>query len=497
MSAISAGTIIVPSAIRGQLLSDDLVSFGGRGGDTRFMAPDPMRIVARLPLSDPSDLRELYTLSIEEIIDYLVELGQLLDLEKNEYLQEALEHSYGVTDLTPPILRWQYSLIHHYLSRPMVRDYIDVPIGIPFVEGWQKATLSDGRVVSIRAMGARALHIVAGNSPITSIISLARNALTRSDAIIKSPSNDPFTALAVARTMIRMAPDHPVTRHFSVAYWKGGTEEFEQKLYRPQYLEKIIAWGGFASVKHVTRYVQPGLELISLDPKRSATIIGRETFASEATLRDAALRAATDVGASNQTGCSSARVIIVESGTDEEGVARLARFGQMIYEAMLNLPVNLSTKPKSFDPQLRSDLQGLRAATDFYQVIGGQEDEGAIIISKLDEVVDFYPRLSGRVANLVPIDDIAAATRFVNFSTQTIGIYPESLKLRLRDELPLFGAQRLVTLGYAMTANPGLPQDAIEPTRRMVKWIVDESCPVGSCPPLWDAPAGAQTAPGG
>jgi len=478
--------MIAPSAIRGQLIAEDLVSFGGRGGDTQFLAPDPMKIVGRLPLRNPGDMRSLYALKIDEIIDYLVELGKALDLSKNEFMQEALDHSYAVTDLTPPILKWQYSLIDHFLSRDMVRDYIEVPIGIRYVEGWQKTTLSDGRVVSIRAMGARALHIVAGNSPITSIISVARNALTRSDAIIKSPSNDPFTALAVARSMIKMAPDHPVTKHLSVAYWKGGSEEFEHKLYQPKNLEKIIAWGGFASVKHVTRYIQPGLELISLDPKRSATIIGRQTFLDEATMRDAALRAATDVGASNQTGCSSARVILVESGTDEEGFSRLRRLGEMIYEAMLKLPGNLSTKPKRFDPELRNDIQALRSAADFYEVIGGREDEGAIILSKLDEVVDFYPRLSGRVANLVPIEDVVAdAPRFVNAYTQTIGIYPESLKLALRDELPLFGAQRFVTLGYAMTANPGLPQDAIEPTRRMVKWIVDESCAVEACAPLW------------
>ncbi len=54
--------------------------------------------------------------------------------------------------------------------------------------------------------------------------------------------------------------------------------------------------------------------------------------------------------------------------------------------------------------------------------------------------------------------------------------------------LPLFGAQRFVTMGYAMTANPALPQDAIEPLRRMVKWIVDESCPAETCQPLWLVP---------
>jgi hypothetical protein len=400
-------------------------------------------------------------------------------------MQESLEQSYAATELTPSVLRWQYSLVQHFLSRDMVKDYIDVPIGIPYVEGWQKTTLADGRVVSIRAMGARALHITAGNSPITAIITLARNALTRSDAILKSPSNDPFTASAVARTMIEMAPDHPVTQHFSVAYWKGGSVAFEERLYQPKNIEKIIAWGGLASVKHVTRYIQPGLELISLDPKRSATIIGKGAFADEATLRHAALRVATDIGASNQTGCSSARVVLVESGTNEAGIAKLRTFAEMIYEAMLGLPKNLSTKPKHFDPELRADIAGVRAAPDFYDVIGGRHDEGAIIVSKLDDIVAFYPRLSGRVANLVPLDDVSDAARFINAYTQTIGIYPEELKLRLRDELPLYGAQRFVTLGYAMTANPALPQDAIEPVRRMVKWIVDESCPLETCPPPW------------
>jgi len=482
--------IVSPAVIRGQVITDNLVSFGGRGGEMEFLSPDPDSIIDRLPLRNPGEMKRLYTLTIDEIIDFLVELGVLLDLAKNAHMQEALELSYDATELTPSILRWQYSLIQHFFSREMVKGYIDVPIGIPFVEGWQKVTLADGRQASIRAMGARCLHITAGNSPITAIITLARNALTRSDAIVKSPSNDPFTALAVARTMIDMAPDHPLTRHFSVAYWKGGTVAFEEKLYQPRNIEKIIAWGGFASVKHVTRYIQPGLELISLDPKRSATIIGAETFASEASMRDAALRAATDIGASNQTGCSSARVILVESGTDDDGIALLTRFGGMIYEAMMGLPNNISNKPKQFDAELRADISGLRSTPDFYDVIGGRDDEGAIIVSKLDDVVDFYPRLAGRVANLVPIDDISEAGRFVNAYTQTVGVYPEELKTKLRDELPLYGAQRFVTLGYAMTSNPGLPQDAIEPVRRMVKWIVDEHCPVEDCPPLWAGQGG-------
>src|SRR3546814_16887023 len=88
--------------------------------------------------------------------------------------------------------------------------------------------------------------------------------------------------------MVEMAPDHPITRHISVAYWKGGDEAIEEAIYDPSGVEKIIAWGGFDSVKHITRYLTTGIDLITQDPKPSGTIIGNETFADEATLRHVA-----------------------------------------------------------------------------------------------------------------------------------------------------------------------------------------------------------------
>ena len=74
---------------------------------------------------------------------------------------------------------------------------------------------------------------------------------------------------------------------------------------------------------------------------------------------------------------------------------------------------------------------------------------------------------------------------WVNASTQTVGVYPDSLKETLRDLLPLYGAQRLVSLGYAADPGFALPQDAIEPVRRMVRWIVDESCDPNETRPPW------------
>ena len=129
-------------------------------------------------------------------------------------------------------------------------------------------------------------------------------------------------------------------------------------------------------------------------------------------------------------------------------------------------------------------------ADDFYRVIGGERREGAIVVSQIDEPVDYSPMLSGRVANIVPVDGIDQVTAAVNSYTQTIGIYPESLKRWLRNTLPLFGAQRLTSLGYACSVAVAMPQDALEPIRRMCKWIVDEECDPEVVVPLWRLASG-------
>jgi hypothetical protein len=477
--------LIAPAVIRGQLFAADLVSFGGRGGMTTFQAPDPQRLLGTLPLHDPSHLRNVQEMPFEEIVAYLAELGEALVLERNAHLQEALELSEQFSDMTAPLVRSSFEQLPALFEADAVRELADVTIGIPYLEGWVSREMSDGRTASIRAFGARTVHIIAGNSPLIAALSIIRNAITRSDAVIKTPSNDPLTALAIARTMLDIAPDHPITRHLSVAYWKGGDTAFEEKLLQPANVEKIIAWGGFSSVTHVLRYVQPGLELISLDPKRSATIIGPEAFDSETSLQEAALRTATDIGALNQLGCINARVVYVASGTDPDGVERANRLGEAIYDQLMLLPERLSTKAKWFDPELKADIDALRSSPDWYRVFGGSEGEGAVIISQLDEPVEFHRRLSGRVANIVPIEHPGDAVREMTAYTQTVGVYPESLKESLRDLLPLHGAQRLVSLGYAAYPSVSLPQDAIEPVRRMVKWIVDERCDPQVTAPLW------------
>ncbi|MGB8403817.1 MAG: acyl-CoA reductase [Mycobacterium sp.] len=481
----------VPLFLRGEVITDDLIDFQTRGGQAHFRAPDMARYVDRLPLRNPGDLSDLYLLSFDEILDVLETLGNALDFDSNQHLQEAYEASLVANVLPAEMLKNSYRVLRPLFARDNIREIADSQVGLDYLNGWVAHRQQDGRKLRVRAFGARTLHIPAGNGGLVSAVTILRSVITRSDVIIKAPSNDPLTAVAIARTLADVAPEHPITKHLTVGYWKGGDAAVEEQLYQSRYIEKIVAWGGLASVKHVTRYIQPGLELIALDPKRSATIIGPEAFADDDTIHEVARRAAADIGVANQEGCANARVIYVLSGTDERGLADANRLGELIYTELIALPEFISTAPLYPNRELLDHLEASRLTEDFYRVIGGEHNEGAIVVSQFDEAVDYSALLSGRVANIVPVDSIEKVTDAVNAYTQTVGIYPESLKRQLRVILPLYGAQRLTSLGYACSVAVAAPQDAIEPIRRMCKWIVEEECDPGEVIPLWRLAGGA------
>src|ERR1700748_2749928 len=98
-------------------------------------------------------------------------------------------------------------------------------------------------------------------------------------------------------------------------------------------------------------------------------------------IQETANRIATDVATGNQTACAACRMVYVICGTDEDGVEKLKKLGRLTYDAMLRLPQALTTKPKRYDPELRRQVDTLRLSDDFYTVIGGRNDEGAVLVS--------------------------------------------------------------------------------------------------------------------
>jgi hypothetical protein len=189
---------------------------------------------------------------------------------------------------------------------------------------------------------------------------------------------------------------------------------------------------------------------------------------------EAAERLARDVGYYNQEGCLSSRIAyVVADPNDEDAMERVNAFGGRVQLAIQNLPSTLSSPHPAFDPILRSEIDGLRFSNDV-KIFGCRANDGGAIVSQTSEKVDFSDRLMGRVVNIVPVPTKEAAAANVTIHTQTIGIYPASLKEQIRDACMLRGAQRLTDLGCATFEGMAAPHDGIEVLRRMVRWGVME-----------------------
>jgi hypothetical protein len=468
-------TYQIPIVAAGKVIEDYSQTHRGRFG-ADFQTPDPNKYFDQLVLQNRFEtMRPLYDMSLHDILEYLLELGTRLNINHNEHLQLARELSRVFSDLSDDITDMTYVRLPFHFTKEFLEDAIAV-IGRKFLEGWVDNVLYEGKICSVRPFGVPTAHVIAGNGNAVGAITLIRNALIRGHAIVKIPSNELGMPVALARTMIDMAPDHPITKAFNVAYWKGGDETFETKLYHPGYIDRIVAWGGAESIKHIAKYIQPGIDLCNFDPKNSRAIIGKEAYDSEASLREVAKRLAADVGYINQVGCLSCRVAYIESGTDDQGLEKAKKLADLVYEELQNLPHFISQPAKDFDPQLKAKIHAISFMDDEYYTVGGRE-LGGVIVSLSGEEIDFAEDLSGRTVNLIPADNIDDALRGVHRDVQSIGVYPESLKDVIAVDAALQGAQRLTSLGY-MTSYSVLrePHDGTEGMRRMATWVVKEDC---------------------
>lgn len=471
-------TIDIPMLIRGRVIEpdEDAVEFGGRVG-ARFRTPDAGRFASQLVLADASDLADLAATPIDEVIDFLAELGARLGLD-NPLMQTAFDLALEAGELTESVLRPIYETFPKWFGRDLLERTVDAGIGRAYLDGWVPQGAAGG--ARVRAVGTRNMHVIAGNVPVVAGTTVIRSALTKSDSLIKVPSNDPFTAMAIVRTMIELDPDHPVTKHFAVAYWKGGDEAIEREIYRPSRIERLTAWGGTSSMRHIQQYLVPGIELIGMNPKISIAIVGREALDTPEGREEAAVGVALMAGRLNQTACSSARLVYVECGTDEDELERLERLGEAIHAAFLRLPAFESSAPKRPLPALDEELDAVSLDDDFYRVIGDASSAG-VVVSRTEDPVEFADQLANRVVNLVPVEDIRKVTGWLNEATQTVGVYPPRLQELLRDALVQNGVQVVKALRPSLdglTVDDGshtlaLPHDGMEPMRRMVRWSVD------------------------
>ena len=323
--SVTAGARHSSSLIRGRLVESDLVAFGARAGQAQFSAPDPQRIGAAV-LRDPGAGRRPGARRSRRSSRSSRPSANGSSSMRNAHLQEALAQSEQFADLTPPLIARVVRAAAGAVRRAdAVREVAEQTSGRRIsTAGCERRCTTAVR--GIRASGARTVHMIAGNSPLIAALSIIRNAICRSDAIVKTPSNDPLTALAIARTMAEIGARPSGHADISVAYWKGGDTDGRG----------AAVPAGEHREDHRLGRVRLGLTRGPLHPAGARADLARPEASADdhrgsgvrrrAALGHAAQRAATDIGALNQLGCVNARVVYVVGSTD--GVTRL---GEAIY----------------------------------------------------------------------------------------------------------------------------------------------------------------------
>jgi hypothetical protein len=462
MASVVDSKIKVPHFVRGQVVWGEEREYHSRDFGVPFVTPALRMNELFPPRSEPGPA---FDTPIRDIVDFLVEASGRLELSKNAYLQESLEMTLKVSPLPRRVVENTFSR-PWFVNREALLYRLEKTFGdLALLDGWVENNDPFGSTSRIRAFPPRLVHMLAGNSPTACLMSIIDGALVKGVNLYKMPSSDPFTTVAVLRTMADIDPDHPVVRSISAVYWRGGDTAVENVLYRSQFFDKLVAWGGGEAITNAAKYVGPGFQLISFDPKVSMAVIGREAFESEDVLAEVVDLAAEDATLYNQDACVAPRHVFVEGSIEQ-----VDRFCELLCTALGQDRTFASAVCPIPTPEICEAVDGMRWLEPDYRIFGECDGRGLVIRSP--EPVDFHP--SNKTVNVIPVEAMIDAARFATVATQTVGVFPTHRKAELRDRLAGMGVQRVIRLGNALRGTMGGPSDGMYPLHRMVNWVTDD-----------------------
>jgi Acyl-CoA reductase (LuxC) len=466
IAEIEAESIVsAPFFLRGELVEGNDVIHRSRDLGVSFATP---KLALDRAVHPRTQVPPLLNVPLTDIIDFLVQTGERIRDPKNEFMRECIDRMCSTHILPREVVENQAMYAATYLDRRKLMAEVEQNFPDPAaLDGWVPKQDFTGRKSFVRAFAPRLIHVLPGNSPGVAVKSVAQGAMVKAINLFKMSSSDPFTMVAILRIMADIDPNHPIVKSMSAVYWRGGDDATERVLYRPQYFDKIVAWGGGDAINNVVKYLGPGFQLISFDPKTSISMVGREAFADDTTLDRVADLASADVMTLNQEACVASRFVYVEGSE-----ADADRFGALLHKHIAARAA-ASGDVRPLDMDLKEQVEALSLMDDDYRVWGRTDGKGLVIRS--DEPVDFHP--INKTANVVRVDSLDDAVKWVNVATQTVGFWPFDRMSDYRDRLASGGAQRIVHLGEAGPSTIGNPHDAMYPLHRFVHWMAHEDGP--------------------
>jgi hypothetical protein len=314
---------------------------------------------------------------------------------------------------------------------------------------------------SLRAMPTRQLHITAGNSPLIPLMSLLRAVWTKSPSVIKLPSGAALPGSLVALAAAVAAPDHPLTHHLSMVYWRGGDDEVERVLFAPNAFDRVVVWGEPDSVAAVKQRAVL-TKTLTFNPRYAASFIGREAFAGD--LDEVATRAVFDSMIENQKACIASLVHYVEGDlADAERYA--AAVGRALARWDERAPQPLLDRHRG---QLKRLARGLLGdAQVAYHNVDGEYQSG-VVVAPHDFQIKDHPMC--RLVVVRPVAQLEDCLGFLHHGVATIGVFPEARRLELRDRIAARGVSNVVPLGQSGCGAIGTAHDGMLVLSELVDW---------------------------
>ena len=296
----------------------------------------------------------------------------------------------------------------------------------------------------------RSVHILAGNVPVSGVLSVVRALITKNVCIAKPASEDPFTPISLALSFMDVDPEHPVSRAMSVIYWphdsRLGADIVESA-------DAVCAWGGGPAIEWAHRHTSASATFVPFGPRRSIAIV-----AEGADVERAAIGVAHDVAFYDQRACFSTQDVYVVG--DPKPFALALETALDRYEELL---------PKGSESD--DAVAGRRLGVLEEEFLGGTVVENdpcqwTVILGR-DPSRVYHPL--GRTVYIHRVESVEHVTEHVDSSVQTVQAEPWEALHRVRDAMALRGVSRFTELGSANVFRVGGTHDDVYPLSYLVR----------------------------
>jgi Acyl-CoA reductase (LuxC) len=264
--------------------------------------------------------------------------------------------------------------------------------------------------------------------------------MTKNMTIAKLPKRDAVTSLLFALSFVAIAPEHPITKSLTVAYWEPGSTIEDEIL---DMSDVVCAWGHETSIEPIKRRIRYGTEFVEFGPKRSLHMIGADTPG----LNYVAMKAAYDISIYDQVACFSPQETFCEADPAAY-VDALRTWMDTNMKRIPKPPISADEKAVVARTQREATFRG-------WQVIAPENSGWTIIVTEGPCRIAAHPL--SRTMFIHAVKDLREALPFVDKHTQTVAIHPAERAMELADELAFRGVARITEVGRVGRPRPASP----------------------------------------